>query len=568
MLLEGIGSVDTPSVALFDVYYIPSLTMNLASVRKIYDSGCDVNFSVSDCSIYDRKTKEVVGTRHRQGDLYVLDHFRDIHDTASSSLDLSSFWSNRSSSAFYLWHSRGCKLVKFSALPFSNSVSSSKAPFDLVHYDVWGPSPISIKGYGTIYQTSCMDIPQQNGVSERKHRYLIETSRSFLLSADVPIVFWGEAFFTATYVINRITIAHNYGLSPFEKLYGTLPDYSSLHVFDCTCFVLKPHVERTKLSAKSTLCVFLGYGVRQKGYRCYDPIGQKLYTSRHADFLEHIPYYFVPANSHNLTQSELIKIDPFEEPTLVVSPIKPKQVFETLPVSNTPPQTTTTTETSPSYMIPNRTSMALNTAPHGPAQFALQGYSLTQSSSQPNHTGQSGPTGLAQSAGSGISAGSAGSFGSFGQLAGQETILQNTINAMTLQDTAMGNWYMDTGASSHLNDSVHSLSDVLNMCIYPSVSNLIYVRQFVRDNNSTVEFDAFGFSIKDFMTRRVLLRSDTTRDLYSIMKLSAIPHAFLTSQHTWHQCLGHPGSEVLRHILSSNSISCTKEKPPVFCHAC
>ncbi|GKD36837.1 hypothetical protein Tco_1257044 [Tanacetum coccineum] len=79
MPLVGIGSVDTPSIALSNVYYIPSLTMNLASVSKICDSGCDVNFSVSNCSIYDQKTQEVVGTGHRQGDLYVLDHFRDNH---------------------------------------------------------------------------------------------------------------------------------------------------------------------------------------------------------------------------------------------------------------------------------------------------------------------------------------------------------------------------------------------------------------------------------------------------------------------------------------------------------
>ncbi|GKE45884.1 gag-pol polyprotein, partial [Tanacetum coccineum] len=96
----------------------------------------------------------------------------------------------------------GCKLSKFSALPFSNSVYSSNAPFDLVHSDVWGPSPVSTKG----------------------------CSRSFLVSADVPSVFWGEAVLTATYVINRTPTTHNSGLSPFEKLYGTLPDCSSLRL--------------------------------------------------------------------------------------------------------------------------------------------------------------------------------------------------------------------------------------------------------------------------------------------------------------------------------------------------
>nr|GEY37567.1 ribonuclease H-like domain-containing protein [Tanacetum cinerariifolium] len=49
---------------------------------------------------------------------------------------------------------------------------------------------------------------------------------------------------------------------------------------------------------------------------------------------------------------------------------------------------------------------------------------------------------------------------------------------------------------------------------------------------------------------------------------STIPHAFLTSQYTWHQRLGHPGSEVLCRVLSSNSLSCNKEKPLVLYHAC
>ncbi|GKE08147.1 uncharacterized mitochondrial protein-like protein, partial [Tanacetum coccineum] len=67
----------------------------------------------------------------------------------------------------------------------------------------------------------------------------------------------------------------------------------------------------------------------------------------------HIPYYSVPANSHNLTQSELIKIDPFEEPRPIMPPITPKAASETTTttetplVSDTPPKTTTTTETPP-----------------------------------------------------------------------------------------------------------------------------------------------------------------------------------------------------------------------------
>ncbi|GJS53116.1 ribonuclease H-like domain-containing protein [Tanacetum coccineum] len=131
---------------------------------------------------------------------------------------------------------------------------------------------------------------------------------------------------------------------------------------------------------------------------------------------------------------------------------------------------------------------------------------------------------------------------------GQVTTLPHAFTAGTLHDLATGAWNMDTGASSHLNASVTSLNDVFNTCLYPSISvGDRHSIPFVTDNNCTVELDAFGFSVKDFMTRRVLLRCDSTRDLYPVTAPSPIPHAFLVSHHTWHQRLGHPRSEVLRH---------------------
>ena len=33
-----------------------------------------------------------------------------------------------------------CRLAKQTALPFNNSESVSHGPFDLIHFDIWGPS--------------------------------------------------------------------------------------------------------------------------------------------------------------------------------------------------------------------------------------------------------------------------------------------------------------------------------------------------------------------------------------------------------------------------------------------
>ena len=52
---------------------------------------------------------------------------------------------------------------------------------------------------------------------------------------------------------------------------------------------LPPH-ERTKLQPHARLCCFLGYGVSQKGFRCYDHISRRLHVSRQVEFWEHRPF--------------------------------------------------------------------------------------------------------------------------------------------------------------------------------------------------------------------------------------------------------------------------------------
>ena len=44
------------------------------------------------------------------------------------------------------------------------------------------------------------------------------------------------------------------------------------------------------LQPRTRLCCFLGYGVSQKGFCCYDPISHRLRVSRHVEFQEHRPF--------------------------------------------------------------------------------------------------------------------------------------------------------------------------------------------------------------------------------------------------------------------------------------
>jgi hypothetical protein len=74
---------------------------------------------------------------------------------------------------------------------------------------------------------------QQNGSSERKHQYIIETGLALLAHAPMPLRFWDEAFLTATFLINQLpTHVLNYA-SPIATLFSADPAYSFLRTLGC-----------------------------------------------------------------------------------------------------------------------------------------------------------------------------------------------------------------------------------------------------------------------------------------------------------------------------------------------
>ncbi|KAA0065808.1 Retrovirus-related Pol polyprotein from transposon TNT 1-94 [Cucumis melo var. makuwa] len=95
--------------------------------------------------------------------------------------------------------------------------------------------------------------------------------------------FWSEAALTFVYTINRLPSSVLQNISPFERLYGTLPNYSNLKVFGFTCFVLLHPHEHNKLEPSARLCCFLGYGQNIKVF----VVGNRLRIPRHVTFWEH-----------------------------------------------------------------------------------------------------------------------------------------------------------------------------------------------------------------------------------------------------------------------------------------
>uniref|UniRef100_A0A2N9FQ07 Integrase catalytic domain-containing protein n=1 Tax=Fagus sylvatica TaxID=28930 RepID=A0A2N9FQ07_FAGSY len=405
------GSVSTPTLSLSDTYLIPNLTLNLISVGQLCELGYDLWFGSSGCRVQDPRTNQVLGTGRRVGRMFEL---TSLHLPSTPTPPPSQVAHTASVFPLSLWHLRlghvsvqklrslvssgflgqvkhdsvdcvSCQLAKQPALSFTNSDSSSHASFDLIHSDIWGPSPTATVGgskyfvifvddfsrytwiylmhnrselaqiyrtfaqmistqfsktikifrtdnameyrdsqfldfihtQGTIIQRSCAGTSQQNGRAERKHRHILDSVRAFLISASCPERFWGEAALTAVYTINRLPSSALQNVTPFERLYGTPASYSSLRVFGCACFVLLQSHEHSKLEPRSRLCCFLGYGIEHKGYRCWDPISQRLRISRHVVFWEHTMFNSLSKFTTCSTPSF------FTNPSLPLFPISP-----------------------------------------------------------------------------------------------------------------------------------------------------------------------------------------------------------------------------------------------------
>ena len=57
---------------------------------------------------------------------------------------------------------------------------------------------------GITSQLSAPGMPQQNSVTERRNRTLIDMVRSLMSYSDLPVSFWEYALVIATYILNLV----------------------------------------------------------------------------------------------------------------------------------------------------------------------------------------------------------------------------------------------------------------------------------------------------------------------------------------------------------------------------
>ncbi|GBP45102.1 Retrovirus-related Pol polyprotein from transposon TNT 1-94 [Eumeta japonica] len=145
-----------------------------------------------------------------------------------------------------------------------------------------------LMSHGIVHHKTNPYTPEQNGLSERYNRTIVEKAKCLLFDAGLEKRFWAEAAHTAVYLQNRtVTTSLNYR-TPFEIWTGRKPDVSHLRIFGSTIMVHVPKQKRLKWDRKAEKCILVGYSNDVKGYRIYNPKSNVITTSRDVIVLEEI----------------------------------------------------------------------------------------------------------------------------------------------------------------------------------------------------------------------------------------------------------------------------------------
>lgn len=144
-----------------------------------------------------------------------------------------------------------------------------------------------LETHGISHQLTIAYTPQQNGVSERMNRTLMDLVRSMLQSAKLDKSFWAEALATAVYIRNRVT-SHSLpeGITPYHRWMNKPPSFSHIRVFGCHCWYVIPKSKVKKLDPRSREGIMVGYSAQSKGYKIWDPELKKMIVSRDVTFNE------------------------------------------------------------------------------------------------------------------------------------------------------------------------------------------------------------------------------------------------------------------------------------------
>jgi hypothetical protein len=88
-----------------------------------------------------------------------------------------------------------------------------------------------LKDQGIKHQLTIHHSPQQNSVTERLNRTLVEHAQAMLPGWNMPKILWAEALNYATWLKNRLPLCATPGKTPYELINKSKPNLVLAHEF-------------------------------------------------------------------------------------------------------------------------------------------------------------------------------------------------------------------------------------------------------------------------------------------------------------------------------------------------
>ncbi|KAM2174560.1 hypothetical protein PS2_033856 [Malus domestica] len=317
---EGIISL-TPTLSLVRALLVPDVKYNLLSVGKLLDAlYCFAYFYLTYCYFQDNQTQKLIDHGKRIMGLYILTMDDTVVSGSNNHQVLSAKVDDRHQ--IWLWHRRlghpsfsymkhlfpslfrtcrdsefkceTCVMAKSYRASFPN-----KSDVLLLLQEFC--TMVSTQ-FQTKVKTTTPFTPQQNDVSKRKNRQIMEVARSLMLDKCVPNHLWGHVVLAAVYLINRVPSMVLDFQTPFNVLqkHVSLVSVSKLppKVFGCIAYVHVYSHQRSKLNACALR--FIGYANNKKGYKCYHHLTQKTYITMDVTFHEEVSCFVKPSSDYPL----------------------------------------------------------------------------------------------------------------------------------------------------------------------------------------------------------------------------------------------------------------------------
>ena len=104
---------------------------------------------------------------------------------------------------------------------------------------------------GIRLETSVPHTPEQNGVSERANKTIMEGTRCLIHAKSIPLELWGEAIACAVYTLNRVS-TKTVPNTPYQNWFVSKPDVSNLRIFGSTAYIMCQRRKEESLILKAS----------------------------------------------------------------------------------------------------------------------------------------------------------------------------------------------------------------------------------------------------------------------------------------------------------------------------